>query len=110
MGKICEEWKGFTLYVSTDPLSFSKWFIKLVHLQGTVLLNANVAFLSIPTTLVNGGGGQGPSVHGSSLAELASYASAFTSIGCIILGLLLERQNKTKERETAFEAVRSISR
>ena len=108
MGKICEEWQGFTLFVSIHSLSFSEWFMMIAHFQGTVLLNANVAFLSIPTTLVNEG--QGPSILGRSPAEIASYASVFTSIGCIIFGLLLDRQHRTKERDTAEEAVCSISR
>jgi len=74
MGKTYDEWQKFTL-------------------SGTVLLNANVAFLAIP-------GVDNP------IAEIASYASVFSSIGCIILGLLLDRQNRTKERETAYEAAR----
>jgi len=110
MGKIGEEWKGFTLSVSIYSLSVGEWFVVIVHFQGTVLLNANVAFLAIPATLGNGGQpGQGPNIHGRSAAEIASYASVLASIGCIILGLLLDRQNRTKERQTAYEAVRSIS-
>ena len=50
-------------------LVLSEWF-KMVHSQGTVLLNANVAFLSIPTTLVNVG--QGPSIHGRSPAGVGT--------------------------------------
>jgi len=106
MGKICEEWQGFTLFVSIHSLTFSEVVHnEIVPFQGTVLLNANVAFLAIPS-VDNGLPSKG---HGRSVAEIASYASVLTSIGSIILGLLLERQNRTKERETAHEAVRSIS-
>lgn len=58
-----------------------------------MLLNANVAFLQTP--------------RASSLfaAELSSYFSVSTSVGSIVLGLLLVRQNQTKDRETAADVV-----
>jgi hypothetical protein len=58
-----------------------------------VLLNANVAFLGTPRT-------------GTLLAaQISSYFSIITSIGSIVLGLLLVRQNQTKDRETAADVV-----
>ena len=55
-------------------------------------MNANVAFLN------------GNASH-LSTAQIASYISIATSIGSIILGLLLVRQNRTKSRENAEDVV-----
>jgi hypothetical protein len=60
--------------------------------QATVLLNANVAFL-------------GTRARALSSADIASYFSIATSVGSIVLGLLLVRQNQTKDRETATDVV-----
>lgn len=61
--------------------------------QATVLLNANVAFLGTPRA------------EALPTALVASYFSIGTSIGSIVLGLLLVRQNQTKSRDTAVDAV-----
>ena len=65
--------------------------------QSTVLLNANVAFLAIPNV--------GTDNQTLTTAQIASYISIATSIGSILLGLLLIRHNRVKTRETAIEAV-----
>ena len=91
--KVNDEWREFTLYVSRD--------IQLRHVcphhrdmfKATVLLNANVAFL------------QTPRASSLFIAELSSYFSICTSVGSIVLGLLLVRQNQTKDRETAADVV-----
>ncbi|KAF8799769.1 hypothetical protein BYT27DRAFT_7201001 [Phlegmacium glaucopus] len=72
--KVTDEWREFTLYA-------------------TVLLNANVAFLAIQSV---------DSTHNPyrSPAQISSYCSISCSVGSIILGLLLVRQNQTKHRET----------
>ncbi|KAH7914526.1 hypothetical protein BJ138DRAFT_1079243 [Hygrophoropsis aurantiaca] len=72
------EWQEFTLYA-------------------TVVLNANVAFLAVPGVDLGTGGTQSP-------AQVASYISIVASVGAVILGLLLVRQNRTKGRESAEEA------
>ncbi|KAH7914537.1 hypothetical protein BJ138DRAFT_999925, partial [Hygrophoropsis aurantiaca] len=73
------EWKEFTLYA-------------------TVVLNANVAFLALPdVTSQTTSASQSP-------AQIASYISIVTSIGSILLGLLLVRQNRTKDRDSAEDA------
>jgi len=59
-------------------------------LLATVVLNANVAFLSIQSVDNNG--------DSRSPTQLASYFSILASIGSIILGLLLVRQNRTYAR------------
>ncbi|KAJ7291729.1 hypothetical protein C8J57DRAFT_1273838, partial [Mycena rebaudengoi] len=74
------EWQEFTLYA-------------------TVVLNANVAFLAIQS--VDGGG---RSVVDRSPSQVASYLSILTSIGSIIIGLLLLKQNRDQDRETAPDA------
>ncbi|KAF8814748.1 hypothetical protein BYT27DRAFT_7205702 [Phlegmacium glaucopus] len=76
--KVNEEWREFILYA-------------------TVLLNANVAFL----------GNQSPDSNRSP-AQISSYCSTTASIGSIILGLLLVRQNQTKNRDTAVDAQRFL--
>ncbi|KAF5379211.1 hypothetical protein D9615_005889 [Tricholomella constricta] len=78
MAKLYAEWQEFTLY-------------------GTVLLNANVAFLAIQSVDENHENARSP-------AQIASYASIAASIGTIILGLLLVRQNRSKGRDTVVDA------
>ncbi|KAH9947505.1 hypothetical protein B0H21DRAFT_738326 [Amylocystis lapponica] len=78
IGRMQSDWQEFILYA-------------------TVMLNANVAFLTIPD--VDPGGGK------RTAAQIASFISIVTSIGSIILGLLLVRQHRVKPRETAHEAV-----
>jgi hypothetical protein len=63
--------------------------------QGTVILNANVAFLAVGNL----------SPFGYSF-QIASYVSTLASLGSIIIGLMLLRQNKTKDRDSATAAVR----
>ncbi|KAJ7451562.1 hypothetical protein FB451DRAFT_701497 [Mycena latifolia] len=82
--KLNEEWMDFILFA-------------------TVILNANVAFLSINSvdTLDNGR---------HSVAQIASYLSVIASIGAIILGQLLVRQNRTKFHDFAGDISASVSR
>ena len=61
-----------------------------------MLLNTNVAFLGLVTPPV-------PSKP-LSAAQILSYFSISTSVGSIIIGLLLVRQNQTK-REKLSDAV-----
>ncbi|EJF57927.1 hypothetical protein DICSQDRAFT_157070 [Dichomitus squalens LYAD-421 SS1] len=82
IGKLQNEWQEFVLY-------------------STVLLNANVAFLAIPS--VDSGNGH------VTAAQISSYLSVVTSVGSILLGLLLIRQHRVKSKETAEEANRFLS-
>ncbi|OJT02359.1 hypothetical protein TRAPUB_7142 [Trametes pubescens] len=77
IGKLQNEWQEFVLYA-------------------TVLLNANVAFLAIPS--VDNGPGQ------LSAAQISSNISIVTSVGSILLGLLLIRQHRVKAKDTPMEA------
>jgi hypothetical protein len=63
-----------------------------------VFLNANMVFLSISS--VDAGGNM---VENRSVAQIASYISALTSLGSVILSSLLVRQ--AKSRQTATDAV-----
>ena len=68
------------------------------NIKSTVVLNANVAFLSIQSVDTGGHSFRSP-------AQISSYCSIAVSIGSIILGLILVRQSRTKHRETAGEVV-----
>ena len=102
--KVTDEWQEFILYVSKKShttitcfkslISFSLFFFK----KSTVVLNANVAFLSIQSVDTNHDPYRSP-------AQISSYCSIATSIGSIILGLILVRQSRTKHGETSGEVV-----
>ncbi|KAJ7927518.1 hypothetical protein B0H13DRAFT_1970716 [Mycena leptocephala] len=82
------EWQEFTLYA-------------------TVVLNANVAFLAIQSVdNVDNNGHQNPN---RSPTQISSYLSILTSIGSIIIGLLLVKQNRNRDRVTAPDAAKFIS-
>ena len=62
------------------------------------MLNANVAFLSIQSV-------DNISDPYRSPAQVSSYCSIASSIGSIIVGLILVRHSRTKHGETAAEVV-----
>ncbi|KAF7983489.1 hypothetical protein HWV62_21802 [Athelia sp. TMB] len=78
--KLNEEWQDFIIVA-------------------TVLLNANMAFLSIQS--VDTGGNF---TSRRTAAQIVSYISIVTSLGSAILSLLLVRQNRSKGREAADKA------
>lgn len=63
-----------------------------------MLLNANVAFLAIQSVDIDKNPYRSP-------IQIACYLSIVSSIGSIILGLLLMRQNRTRESGTADDVV-----
>ncbi|KAF7325825.1 hypothetical protein MKEN_00433200 [Mycena kentingensis (nom. inval.)] len=65
-------------------------------LYATVVLNANVAFLSIQSVDTNGS-----ATEHRTATQISSYLSMITSIGTIIVGLLLLKQNRNRDRESA---------
>ena len=65
-----------------------------------MLLNANVAFLAIQS-VDHGGRTRTP-------AQLASYLSIITSIGSVVIGLLLLRHHRTKPHDSSDEVVSRI--
>ncbi|CAK5278334.1 unnamed protein product [Mycena citricolor] len=72
ISRLLKDWQDFTL-------------------NATVILNANVAFLAIQS--VDNGGS---AVSSRTPTQLASYCSIFTSVGAIIFGLLLVKQNRNR--------------
>ena len=94
--KMSDEWQEFVFFVSSSLHACT--VIKSNPQQATVMLNANVAFLAIQSVDVNADPYRSP-------AQISSYLSIIANIGSIILGLLLMRQNRTKSKETADEAV-----
>ncbi|KAF8884897.1 hypothetical protein CPB84DRAFT_1788800 [Gymnopilus junonius] len=82
--KMIDEWQEFVLFA-------------------TVMLNANVAFLAIQSVDTNSDPYRSP-------AQIASYCSVIASLGSIVLGLLLVRQNRTKSRESVDEVQAYLER
>ncbi|KAF7366168.1 hypothetical protein MVEN_00493800 [Mycena venus] len=58
-------------------------------LYATVLMNASIAFLAIPTV------DNGQNTFTRSTGQIASYISVIASLGTVIVGLILLRQNRT---------------
>lgn len=83
---------AWTLF--TDKIA-NEWMQATVY--ATVLLNANVAFLAIQSVDWTSDSPR------RSPAQIASYVSIATDIGCVLLGQLLLR--RTKGRECMSEAV-----
>ncbi|VDB93787.1 unnamed protein product [Peniophora sp. CBMAI 1063] len=86
--KLLAEWQEFVLYA-------------------TILLNANLAFLSVPNTILFPDGDSSSSDSSASSSDfqhalvsptaIMSYCSMLASIGSIIIGLLLIRQHRGEE-------------
>ena len=94
--QVINEWKGIAINVST--MAFVEQPDQCVPvLQGTVLLTANVAFLAIPSV------DQGSSTR--TPTQLASYFSVVTSIGSIVIGLMLVQKHGGQPHESAAMAV-----
>ncbi len=88
--KLGTEWQDFIINVRTDIVNSRA---NLTHLQATVLLNANVAFLAIQSI------DESSSDKGRSPAQIASYVSTILSVGSISLGLLLLQKYRHKNRD-----------
>jgi len=97
--KINDEWTDITLLVSTFFESYFKFplalVLKVLISQATVILTAAVSFLSI----------SGITNNKNTLPYISSCISIVSTIGSIILGLLLKRQHQTKIRDTANDIV-----
>ncbi|KAH9027058.1 hypothetical protein EDB84DRAFT_1239959, partial [Lactarius hengduanensis] len=74
-------WKSFV------PKPLEEW--QELILLSTVMLSANVGFLAIPGVVVNI----------TTPAQIASYMSMEASVGSIVIGLLLVRHNRSKQKE-----------
>jgi hypothetical protein len=68
-----------------------------------VVLNANVAFLAIQSVDNNG------AISSTrSPTQISSYLSMLTSIGSIIIGLLLVKHHRNRDRASAADAAHFI--
>ncbi|KAH9035810.1 hypothetical protein EDB84DRAFT_1675936, partial [Lactarius hengduanensis] len=74
-------WKDFI------PKLLEEW--QELMLLSTVMLSANVGFLAIPGVVVNI----------TTPAQIASYMSMEASVGSIVIGLLLVRHNRSRQKE-----------
>lgn len=99
--ELIEEWKGHTVYVHT--LMLPSQTMSYYHLQASILLNANVAFLAIPSN-DPASGGDFKILHRSPI-QIASYLSVITSSASILLALLLVRQYQTRHRSNVGDTV-----
>ncbi|GLB41316.1 putative expressed protein [Lyophyllum shimeji] len=74
----------------------TEWGEHIVH--ASILLNANVAFLAIPSN--DASNNTSPIQPLRYPAQIASYVSVVTSFASMMIGLLLVRQHKQKVRAT----------
>jgi len=88
-------WKAFV------PKQLEEW--QELILLSTVMLSANVGFLAIPgvviSTLNDNITSASQVVIFTSPAHIASYMSMEASVGSIVIGLLLVRHNRSKQKE-----------
>ncbi len=63
----------------------------MLRCQATVLLAVNVSFLAIPDAT--------PTVDAVTAGFVASLCSTVTSIGCIVVGLLLVNEDHTNPKD-----------
>ncbi|KAI5121417.1 hypothetical protein M0805_003189 [Coniferiporia weirii] len=75
-------------------------------LISTVLLSANVAFLAVPSVQAVVGSNQ---ELWTSTATVPSLVSIVTSLGSIIIGLLLKRQLRISTKDTEFSAADAVT-
>jgi hypothetical protein len=60
-------------------------------MQATVLMNASIAFLAIPTV------DNGQNTFTRSTGQIAGYISVVASLGSVIVGLILLHRNRTQK-------------
>ncbi|KAI6116134.1 hypothetical protein F5141DRAFT_648567 [Pisolithus sp. B1] len=87
-----EKWNAFINRMNT--------YLTNTNLLATVLLNANVGFLSIHT--VDDG-------NGTTLRQISSYLSLMASLSSILVGLILVRHNRTESQNFVFAAAKFLA-
>jgi hypothetical protein len=112
MAKLLEEWQDIVLWVILTR--FFRFPLTHVTHQSTVMLTANVGFLAIPGVVItnlSGAAITSPSqlIISTSPAQIASSLSIQASVGSIVIGLLLLRHNRTKQKEDPTGAVSEYS-
>ena len=105
--KLLEEWQELILLVCCRTASSHQ--VTRTIFQSTVMLSANVGFLAIPgvvmSTLNDNITSASQVVIFTSPAQIASYMSMEASVGSIVIGLLLVRHNRSKQKEDPVGAV-----
>ena len=106
--KLLDEWQELILLVCRRTASKLGSFTRMIP-QSTVMLSANVGFLAIPgvviSTLNDNISSASQVVIFTSPAQIASYMSMEASVGSIVIGLLLTRHNRSKQKEDPAGAV-----
>ncbi|KAI6043910.1 hypothetical protein EDC04DRAFT_3106740 [Pisolithus marmoratus] len=87
-----EKWNAFINRMNS--------YLTNTNLLATVLLNANVGFLSIRTV---------DDSNGTSLRQISSYLSIIASLSSIVVGLILVRHNRTDIQTFIFAAAKFLS-
>ena len=83
--------------------------------QSAVILTANVGFLAIPGVVISNINSN-TFMHANQLAifvstaQIANSISIFASVGSIVIGLLLVRHNRSKQKEDPAGAVSGLCR
>ena len=110
--KLLEEWQELILLVCCRTASSHQ--VTRTIFQSTVMLSANVGFLAIPgvvmSTLNDNITSASQVVIFTSPAQIASYMSMEASVGSIVIGLLLVRHNRSKQKEDPVGAVSQLHR
>src|SRR6266702_1692343 len=108
--KLLEEWQELILLVCRRTTSKPE-FLSITRMisQSTVMLSANVGFLAIPGVVISNLNytltSASQAVIFTSPAQIASYMSMEASVGSIVIGLLLVRHNRSKQKEDPAGAV-----
>jgi hypothetical protein len=110
MTELLHEWGELILWVchcTFTELDFSG-FIPLTS-KSTVMLTANVGFLAIPGVVISNLNSNITSSSSldifTSPSQIASCMSVEASVGSIVIGMLLVRHNRTKQKEDPAGAV-----
>jgi hypothetical protein len=102
--RLNDEWQEFILLVGSEDNFFRDHSVADTCLQATVLLNANVGLLSIQSVDQGGVG-----LPNRTPTQISCYLSTLTSIGAIIIGLLLVKRfrnwDRDRDRQTVQDAV-----
>jgi len=93
-------WKNFV------PRLLDEW--QELILLSTVMFSANVFFLAIPGVVISTLDAS-QVIMFTSPAQIASYMSMEASVGSIVIGLLLARHNRSKQKEDPAGAVKYLN-
>jgi hypothetical protein len=114
MSKLLGEWEELILWVCIQTRILQLHTTNILP-QSTVMLTANVGFLAIPGVVIS-------NINNSDLtsaskllifvstSQIASSMSILASVGSIVIGLLLIRHNRSKQKEDPAGAVSGLCR